>query len=564
MRLTTRLLLPLLATVAVVMLLFALWALRQREASMTAHAQRVTNAYAIALGLALEAGFRAGSDDEVQQAIDRISREPAIFGVIVYGPDTGVLFTSQPVGDIEMAPLGAVRRVIGTLQPTGFTREIRGERVYSIVRPLLGANRELIGIMEVVQPWEAVYAEKQRTRQRFVLNTLALFAALTLMITLLVRRLIARPLNRFMAAVQALGRGELGYRTAEERTGAELVALSREFNRMAGQLEHARQGLVREAEERVLLARRLRETEKLAVVGNLAAGLGHEIAAPLHVIRGRAEMLRRKATDLPTQRNLHIITEQIDRITLIVRDLLDFARRREPRLEVVDAGALLRGVAEFLEPELRRAGVELRWEGDAAAAIHADPDLLHQVFINLVMNAIQVMAGRDGVRRITVAVTAAPDSAGRVAIDVEDTGPGFDDAVLERIFEPFFTTKDPGEGTGLGLAVARSIVEEHGGTIEADNRAGGGARFRIRLPAAQGEPATDGGGAAGGGAAGAASDGTPSEGTPSGGTASDGTASDGTASDGTAADGTAPDGAVSERAASEGTASETAPATADV
>jgi signal transduction histidine kinase len=471
-----------------VMLLFALWALRQREVSMTEHAQRVTNAYAIALSLALEAGFRAGSDDEVQEAIDRISREPAIFGVIIYNPDTQVLFTSQPVGDIETAPLGAVRRVIGTLQPTSFTREIRGKRVYSIVRPLLGADGELMGVMEVVQPWDAVYAEKQRTRQRFILNTLALFAALTLVITLLVRRLIARPLNRFMDAVQALGRGELGYRTAEERTGAELVALSREFNRMAGQLEQARQGLEREAEERVLLARRLRETEKLAVVGNLAAGLGHEIAAPLHVIRGRAEMLRRKATDLPTQRNLHIITEQIDRITLIVRDLLDFARRREPRLDAVDAGAVLRGVAEFLEPELARAGVALRWDGDVSAPILGDPDLLHQVFINLLMNSIHVMDGRDGPRQILVCVYASVDE-GAVGIDIEDTGPGFSEAVLERLFEPFFTTKEPGEGTGLGLAVARSIVEEHGGTIAADNRPDGGARFRIRLPAPLPQPA---------------------------------------------------------------------------
>jgi two-component system, NtrC family, sensor kinase len=488
MRLTTRLLLPLLATVGVVMLLFALWALRQREASITEHAQRVTNAYAIALGLALEAGLRAGSDDEVQQAIDRISREPAIFGVIVYGPDTGVLFTSQPVGDIEMAPLGAVRRVIGTLEPTAFTREIRGQRVYSIVRPLFGTGIELMGVMEVVQPWEAVYAEQQRTRQRFVLNTLALFAALTLVITLLVRRLIARPLNRFMDAVRALGRGELGYRTAEERTGAELVALSREFNRMAGQLEQARRELEREAEERVGLARRLRETEKLAVVGNLAAGLGHEIAAPLHVIRGRAEMLRRRETDLPTQRNLHIITEQIDRITLIVRNLLDFARRREPRMDTVDAGAVLDGVAEFLEPELSRAGVELVRDYHVPGIIQGDPDLLHQVFINLLINSIHVMEGRDGPRRITVRVSsdtgAGPPAGERVRIEVADTGPGFDDVVLERLFEPFFTTKDPGVGTGLGLAVARSIVEEHGGTITATNRPGGGAGFHILLPAA--------------------------------------------------------------------------------
>jgi signal transduction histidine kinase len=483
MKLTTRLLLPLLATVAMVMLLFALWALRQRELSTTAEAQRLTGAYATALGLGLEAAFRAGSSEDVQAAIDRISREPTIFGVIVYGPDTGVLFTSQPVGVIETAPLGAVRRVLAAQTPENFTREINGERVFSIVRPLFARNGDVVGAMEVVQPWEFVQAEKRRTRQRFILNTLALLGAVTVVITLLVRNLIARPLNRFMEAVQALGRGELGYRTKEEFTGAELASLAREFNRMADQIEHARTQVERQAEERVVLARRLRETEKLAVVGNLAAGLGHEIAAPLHVIRGRAEMLRRRAADEPTQRNLRIITDQIDRITLIVRNLLDFARRREPRMEPMAMSAVVLRVVEFMEPELERAGIRLDLACDDAACVHGDADLLHQVFINLLMNSVQVMRDRAD-RRIAVRVECGSDDAGEpIAVTtLEDSGPGIADGMTERIFEPFFTTKPTGEGTGLGLAVARSIIEEHGGTIAAGPGAAGGARFTITMP----------------------------------------------------------------------------------
>lgn len=491
MRLTTRLLLPLLATVAVVMLLFALWALRQREAATMNEARRVTGAYATALALALETAFRAGSDEDVQAAIDRISREPTILGVIVYDLDTRVLFTSQPVGEIQTVPLAAVRRVLATGEPASFTREIDEQRVYSIVRPLVSRTGENFAAMEVVQPWEYVRAEMDRTRQRFILNTLTLLLAVTLVIMLLVRRLIAQPLNHFVVAVQAVGRGELAHRTPEGRDGAELAGLAREFNRMADQLVSARDELEREAEERVSLALRLRETEKLAVVGNLAAGLGHEIAAPLHVIRGRAEMLRGRVDDEPARRNLGIITDQIDRITLIVRNLLDFARRREPRLEPIRTSEVLRGVAEFLEQELERAGVELVLELHHDPLIHADRDLMHQVFINLLMNAMQVMQvmqAQEPARRITVRTTRAED-AGTVMIDVDDTGPGLDHHVHDRLFEPFFTTKQPGQGTGLGLAMVRSIVEEHGGDIVAWNHDGGGARFRIRLPLATAEDA---------------------------------------------------------------------------
>ncbi|MCI0436155.1 MAG: ATP-binding protein, partial [Gemmatimonadetes bacterium] len=257
----------------------------------------------------------------------------------------------------------------------------------------------------------------------------------------------------------------------------------------------------------VALERRLHETEKLAAVGNLAAGLAHEIAAPLHVIRGRAEMLlkREPRTD-EEQRNLRIIVEQIGRITVIVRNLLDFARPREPRIEPMDACAVVRGVAEFLDWEMQRAGVSFELDGPPAAWVRGDANLLHQVFINLLLNAMNAME-RDGMapapeRRITVRIpgrdgagndggAAATDPAtGFLSIDVEDTGTGIAPEHIHAIFEPFFTTRHKGSGTGLGLAVARSIVEEQGGAIEAGNRTDGsgailGARFRIQLPRAE-------------------------------------------------------------------------------
>src|SRR5919108_1732806 len=159
-------------------------------------------------------------------------------------------------------------------------------------------------------------------RRRLTLVTMLVLATVAVLVLGLVRRVIGRPLRHFVAAARALGRGELGFRVGGNLGGRELAELAQEFNRMAEQLEAARDRATREAEERLQLERRLRETEKLAAVGNLAASLAHEIAAPLNVVSGRAQMLRKQETTAAARdRNIAIICDQIGRITLIVRNL---------------------------------------------------------------------------------------------------------------------------------------------------------------------------------------------------------------------------------------------------
>ncbi len=497
MKLSTRLLLPFFATVVAVMLAFAVWAIQQRERTLTEESRRETHAHAVALGLAIDAAFRSSSPDDVQEIIDRLSEERTVYGVFVYGADGSMRYVSNPLTSAAAAPADVVEQVLRTGEVWTVDRDIGGQSVFAVVRPVRDAAGAIAGAFEVAQPLSFLQLEIARTRQRFVLNTLTLLAAVTVLIFGLVRRTVTRPLARVVAGAQALGRGEFAHRIEEDVGGEELVELAREFNRMAARLETARLELVRETDERVVLQRRLHETEKLAAVGNLAAGLAHEIAAPLHVIRGRAEMLLKKEThDEKEERNLRIIIEQINRITVIVRNLLDYARPREPRFEAIDVCSILHGVAEFLDWEMHRNGVQLTWEGQPSAAVRGDPNLLHQVFINVMLNALHAMEHTgDAQRQITIRVdgdagaAGTADTAGRVAIDIEDTGAGIEEAHLTAIFEPFFTTRHKGSGTGLGLAVARSIVEEHGGSIEAFNRTDDrgtstGARFRIRLPRA--------------------------------------------------------------------------------
>jgi signal transduction histidine kinase len=469
------------------MLLYGSWALRQRETSLVADAARETQAYATALGVAVETALRGPQLGSVQEIIDQVSRQPTVFGVLVYDTAGSVRYRSSPLSEEVALPDEVIERVLATGLPVAFQRSIGEEPVYSVARPLTDSADHIIGALEVAQPLTFLEADTARVRQRYFLNTLTLVAAMVVLVAWIVRRFVSAPLEKFSSAVRALGRGELGHRLEVGVAGAELVAAAEELNRMAGHLQEAQAGLLRQAEERVALERRLRQSERLAAMGELAAGVAHEIAAPLQVIRGRAELLLEQRVDsVAGTRNLEIIREQIGRITLIVRNLMNFARRREPRRLRVDLVELLRGVAEFLDAELARADVALALDSPPGAHVRGDPDLLHQVFLNLLINALHALESSEvEARRIHVRVSGSGGGEGRpevFEVEIRDNGPGIPRELRERVFDPFFTTKEGARGTGLGLSVARAIVEDHGGRVTIEDAVPHGAVLRVVLP----------------------------------------------------------------------------------
>jgi two-component system sensor histidine kinase HydH len=237
---------------------------------------------------------------------------------------------------------------------------------------------------------------------------------------------------------------------------------------MADGLEKARQQLVTQSEERLSLERRLLQSEKLAEVGQLAAGLAHEIGAPLHVIRGRADLVRRSGGRVEdADRHLDAIVREIDRIALIVRNLLGFVRRREPRVVELDLAEVVQGVLDLLDVELTRMNVELVTHGlETRATVSGDPDLLHQVVLNVLLNALHALEGAKHPHRVAVRLRRPMESdRTHAVIEIEDNGVGVPPALRDRVFDPYYTTKERGQGTGLGLALARAIVEDHGGSI---------------------------------------------------------------------------------------------------
>jgi signal transduction histidine kinase len=275
-------------------------------------------------------------------------------------------------------------------------------------------------------------------------------------ITLSIGRSVARPLARLHAGAARVAAGDLDTRI-DDRAPDEFGALARHFNAMTDALKQHQAKLV--------------ETEKLAGIGRLAAGVAHEINNPLTVILGYTRLLKKRAEG-PLSEDLAVIEEETLRCKEIVEGLLDLSRPLQAGQEIVD----LRGSAEEVVARLREAGtldgVDVSVSGEASATGH--PSKLRQVLANLIRNAAE--ASGDG-GRVAIDVSVRD---GEARVQVRDSGGGIDPTRASRLFEPFFTTKD--RGTGLGLAISRAIARAHDGDVEATNAAGGGASFTLRIP----------------------------------------------------------------------------------
>ncbi len=300
-----------------------------------------------------------------------------------------------------------------------------------------------------------VEAVEQRTRG-WILALLLGAPLLGGAVSLYIGRSIARPIARLQEGAARLAAGRLDTRIDVD-TPDEFGALARQFNTMTAALTEHQDRLV--------------QSEKLAGIGRLAAGVAHEINNPLAVILGYARLLRKRA-DGPLRDELGIIEDEAVRARDIVQGLLDLSRPLPAGRDRVDLREICDEVVGRLlqATDLRAAAIQIEGAGFAPGV----PAKLRQVLANLVRNGAEA-AGPGG--RVTVRVVEAGD---QVRVEVEDTGAGIAEAARDRIFEPFFTTKE--RGTGLGLAVSRAIARAHGGDVTGESVPGGGARFTLRLP----------------------------------------------------------------------------------
>jgi len=338
------------------------------------------------------------------------------------------------------------------------------------------------GILGVAAVNLDITAQVESMQGRFRTTMLTVFTAwvaIAVFTSVLVKRSVKRSAASLQADLEAVESGEPA---PEHAPALVLDPVSAELH------DSLRRFLRHQREEQTELASRLEHTVQLASLGQIAAGLAHEIKNPLAGISGAVEILRDECPEETTRQLYEQMLTDLSRVNGTIQSLLDLSRPAPPTPVQTDVAQLLEDTLQLLKPTLKRRSISIDLEVAAGLPLfRLDPDRMRQVLVNLVNNAAEAI-GHDG--RIAVRCTTFPKGGG-IIIAVEDDGPGIAEDLLSRVFNPFFTTKLA--GTGLGLSLAKTLVEQHRGRLEVKSDPGLGSTFYIFLPegtsSAEPEPA---------------------------------------------------------------------------
>jgi two-component system NtrC family sensor kinase len=370
--------------------------------------------------------------------------------------------------------------------------QLGGDWYISAYDPIRNYDGRVVGML-FVGALERAYTS---TRDRVILSFFGLATAgfiLIIGVTYYEIRAITLPLGKMAAATRSIAAGRFDHEVEASGQG-EITMLAESFNtmlkslrQMKGDLEEwgrtLEEKVKQRTEELVAVEARAAQSERLASLGMLAAGVAHEINNPLGgILALTALALEDTAPDDPNRENLEEVLKQTQRCRDIVKGLLEFSRQSVADSEPVDVNAIIEDSLSLITKQAAFFNVQVvkEWGADLPPVM-ADKSQLQQVFMNIFLNAVQAMGERG-----TLSIATRRGRLGDVEAVISDTGRGISQEVIDRIFDPFFTTKSSGEGTGLGLSIAYGIVTKHRGTIHVESEEGRGSTFTVRLPAAVG------------------------------------------------------------------------------
>jgi two-component system NtrC family sensor kinase len=340
--------------------------------------------------------------------------------------------------------------------------------------PIRDPTGQVIGALGLGLLERKFQEAEDRAFQILVLLTLVA-VALGIVVSYVLSKSIMKPLNSLIVATKKIAAGVSPKEIRLEEAPPEIEALGKAFRSMAEAIRARDQQLHRQTHEKLM------RSDRLAMIGQLAAGVAHEINNPLgSILLFNRLVMQQTPAQGRVRENLERIEKETKRCHMIVKSLLDFARERKPLVEPLDVNWALDATLQLFEGQFLFQNIEVVKEYTGGLPrTQADQSQLQQVFMNIILNAVDAMNGKG---RLTLE-TKPSAQAGFVDIDISDTGCGIAPENLERIFDPFFTTKGVGHGTGLGLSVSYGIVQSHGGDITVSSTPGVGTTFTISLPA---------------------------------------------------------------------------------
>lgn len=444
---------------------------QQVEARMQSDLEMVARAIQLPLSHAMERNRQGGVEQTLESAISMDS----VYSAYTYDLEGKRIASAgredpEPERD-KLTTIATEGKRIGEYGQVG------ERRVYSYFIPLADSRNQATGLLQLTR--------RERDFRRYIAtvrkHAALWFGAGTLVMAILVligqHQALGRHFASLIAGMQRVAAGEVGYRLALAGP-KEIASISASFNTMLDSIQEAENEIQRNRREQQILEQQLRQSEKLAAIGQLAAGVAHEIGTPMSTISGTAQRALRHETGNPrASEAFRRIQREITRMEVIVRQLLDFSHNRKLQYRDLRPSKVAESAVSATAEEAARHHVEVSLCGDPEApAFSADPIRIEQALVNLLRNAIQA----DTTRTVRLEWRV---KAHATIFAVDDDGSGIPEGIRSRLFEPFFTTKAVGQGTGLGLAVVHGITREHGGSVHVGTSDRGGARIEVSLPA---------------------------------------------------------------------------------